>query len=235
MPQYIKINIADFAGTETIPFNIYSKPRDKNEAVLFLRAGVKIPEERLLELRDSENLTFFLEMSDLQAYREFFADKLVSKDIHEYIELPVSSDNPLRGGPGAADPLEYMRLRNIFWGAALVSAAEVYIGMPFGLAVVIAGIAAYFVFIATTIRTAGYFKNREKNSQAKPVPRTEIKVPSPAPAPAAPNAPASVAPASPDKNPAVQPSRAPLPPRSRMPAAMGSDKLSNSKQKSAAV
>jgi hypothetical protein len=218
MPQYIKINITDFAGTDTIPFNIYSKSKDRNEAVLFLRAGVKIPEERLLALADNENLTFFLEMSDLQAYREYFADKLAMRDITEFVDLPAASVGPA-GGAAPSDPLEYVRLKNLFWGAVFMSLAEVYIGIPLTAAIIIAGVAAYFVFAATAIKTAGHFKNKEKNAAIISAPIIESK-----PAAQAASAPANPVPAPQAKGPVLQPSRAPQTPRSRMPAPAGGDK-----------
>jgi hypothetical protein len=152
MPKYISIFINDLSPDEPIPFNVYAQIKGKKDMILFIRAGVSIPAERLQELAYNENLSFFISPSDLSTYKTYFtskARKLSPETPENVIEAGIEqmlhqdhSDEILVFGP-----TRKINVRTAFLASAAVALVEVYAGARESIALALGAVTAYIIFI----------------------------------------------------------------------------------------
>lgn len=188
MKKYIPIFISEILADESIPFNIYCQAGDQKEPILFMRSGSKIKKDRLRVFAANESLQFFLDPSDINTYKEFFASKskkkapklepaLVKAAVDHALELEKTEKKKPR--------VRCLSLKNVFLGSAALAGLEMYFSVGESLAAALGGIAAMGLLAACLALTE--FKptangDSEKNEE-NDKPAVKEKGVSPAPSP----------------------------------------------------
>ncbi len=171
MPQYVEISIADFFPDKPVPFDVYSRPGGRKDPRLFLKAGSSVPAERIESLAENENLTFFLDVSALPAYKNYFSERAKEMDAgisDEQIDDGVAAvflGKRETGGESAV--FAGFSLRVMIFSSAVFALFEMYANASESSALVLGGVFAYAVFALAVFLTKQAGASEKNMEQAE--------------------------------------------------------------------